>query len=511
MPYKNKDLLQLIPGIDLGSSVAELDTLLETARVETSVFNDLFYDRVDLIPGTKGSGKTALFRIFVEFLHDVLLEQKKVVIAHGIDQYGDSIFHAYKKHFEKLDEDDFVNFWCIYMISLINEQFLKLPRYSKLLKVCDQEIKQFRHVSQEAGIPDIKKQLTFKDVLGWTLAALAKISPKIKYKIPEYPGELELSLFNGLQESKVKPTSEIETNLPRYAERIKKNLEIILNKADLNTWLMIDRLDELFPRRSELERKALRGLLRTMRIFTSDKIRMKVFLRDDILSQVVSGGEGFTALTHITARQADTLRWSEDQILTMVIKRLMANKALRTFLSAETAKLDASLEYRQEIFYKILPTQVFRGTRQSSTMRWIYSHTADGNGVVTPRDVIELLGKSIQNQHDLLISNPSGESSSIISSQAIQYGFSELSKRKRITYLEAEFPHLWQYIEKFIGSKTDYTENALKSLFGKNWNNITKDLLSIGLMYRTKNGEDSIFSIPFVYRIGLELTQGRAE
>jgi hypothetical protein len=67
----------LLAGLNLGSAVAESDELLETARVETSVFDDLLADRVDLIPGAKGSGKTALFRIFVDFLPQTRLPTKK--------------------------------------------------------------------------------------------------------------------------------------------------------------------------------------------------------------------------------------------------------------------------------------------------------------------------------------------------------------------------------------------------------------------------------------------------
>jgi hypothetical protein len=63
----NDDAAHLLAGLNLGSTVAELDNLLEAARVETSVFDDLLADRVDLIPGTKGSGKTALYRMFVDF------------------------------------------------------------------------------------------------------------------------------------------------------------------------------------------------------------------------------------------------------------------------------------------------------------------------------------------------------------------------------------------------------------------------------------------------------------
>ena len=86
MAILKQDATTLLSNFDLGSSVAEVDHLLESARVETSVFDDLLADRVDLIPGTKGSGKTALYRIFVDFLPDLMLQNRRVVIAHGVQQ-----------------------------------------------------------------------------------------------------------------------------------------------------------------------------------------------------------------------------------------------------------------------------------------------------------------------------------------------------------------------------------------------------------------------------------------
>ncbi len=62
MAHKNETLTKLLRSLNVGSSVAESDTVLESARIETSAFTDLLNDRVDLIPGTKGSGKTAVLQ-----------------------------------------------------------------------------------------------------------------------------------------------------------------------------------------------------------------------------------------------------------------------------------------------------------------------------------------------------------------------------------------------------------------------------------------------------------------
>lgn len=382
MNHGNAQLGSILAGLDLGSSVAESDKLLETARVETSAFADLFNDRVDLVPGTKGSGKSALFRIFVDFLPDLLIRQRKVVVAHGIDSPGDPVFHAFNKEFSQLTEQQFVSFWCIYLVSLAHEQFIKGPRYGDLLKAAKEEVQAFRRACERAQIPEIQAKKTLRDILQWALHVLAKWSPKVKYKLPDNAGEIEVDLFG----TKSKPTDhppniDEDDALPAYINEIKQALEAVLRKSDLSLWLMIDRLDEIFPRRSTLERTALRGLLRAMRFFTSEAIRVKIFFRDDMLDQVIRGGDGFTALTHVTVRQADTLRWTQDQILSMVVKRIFSNDSIREYLKIDRQRLDASAEYRSATQGYCRAT----ATRITSVVRPLPIPQASLVGIVAPK------------------------------------------------------------------------------------------------------------------------------
>jgi hypothetical protein len=509
--HKNRVVADLLQRLDLGSSVAESDTLLEIARVETSAFTDLFQDRIDLVPGTKGSGKSALFRMFVEFLPQFLLSQRKVVVAHGVQAPGDPVFHAFSDKFETLDEDDFSSFWCIYLISLAHEQFIKNEFYERHLHNATSEIQTFRRACVNAGIPEIKAKKSLRDILGWSLRVLKSWKPKLTYTFPEDAGALELDLFGKpIEDSSAQGSASAEDALPRYVNDIQTSLDALLKKADLSLWLMVDRLDEIFPRRSEIEKRALRGLLRSMRFFATGNIRVKVFLRDDMLDHVVRGEDGFTALTHVTVRQADTLRWTNEQILAMVVKRIFANPSIAEYLTVDITRLDASADYRRESFKKVFPPTVFRGPKQSATLDWICNRCADGRGVVTPRDVLDLLIRAKQRQQDLCSADPDGETDLIIGSVAIQYGFDELSKRKRQTYLEAEFPHLWQHMKRFIGGKTDYNEGALRTLLGSAWESIADDLAAIGFFSKRRGSQGQHYSIPFLYRHGLNLTQGKA-
>jgi len=196
--------------------------------------------------------------------------------------------------------------------------------------------------------------------------------------------------------------------MPAHADKIVVALEQILTNADLYLWLMVDRLDELFARRSETETRALRGLLRTLGLFRSNRIRIKVFLRDDILEQIVAG-RGFTALTHVTARRSDILRWSEEQILKMVVQRIFVNREFARYFAVDLRLLRSSMEYQRQKFYEVFVNSVYRPPNQSSTLRWIYNHTKDGRAVVTPRDVISLLTRAIQWQRDELRRDLRGE------------------------------------------------------------------------------------------------------
>jgi ABC-type amino acid transport substrate-binding protein len=52
---------QILTKLDLGNSVAEYDTSLEKYFVETETFRALVTNRVDIVAGDKGTGKTAVY------------------------------------------------------------------------------------------------------------------------------------------------------------------------------------------------------------------------------------------------------------------------------------------------------------------------------------------------------------------------------------------------------------------------------------------------------------------
>jgi hypothetical protein len=179
---QKREAAALLRTLDLGSGVAETDDLLESARIETSEFEDLLHDRVDLVPGTKGSGKTALYRMFVDFLPDYLLKQRRVVIAHGVQHRQDAVFLAYRDDFDKLTEADFIDFWSVYLMSLAFEQFIRSTKYDPFLKDCDRLIAIFRQKYRAARIPEFESRKSLLEIIGWALAVVKSFNPKVTWK-----------------------------------------------------------------------------------------------------------------------------------------------------------------------------------------------------------------------------------------------------------------------------------------------------------------------------------------
>ncbi|MDE2142456.1 MAG: hypothetical protein KGL74_10910 [Elusimicrobia bacterium] len=101
------------------------------------------------------------------------------------------------------------------------------------------------------------------------------------------------------------------------------------------------------------------------------------------------------------------------------------------------------------------------------------------------------------------------QSENIIGSASIRYGLEQLSKKKCVTYLQAEFPHFWPNIKKFVKGKTEYSPESIRRLLGKSSDKIISDLIDIGFLSESRSRKGVSYKIPFVYRDGLELSQGK--
>jgi hypothetical protein len=190
----------------------------------------------------------------------------------------------------------------------------------------------------------------------------------------------------------------------------------------------------------------------------------------------------------------------------LIVNRVYASSVLRNYFDVDSERLKKSQQYRSQALNKIFPEKIRRGTNQSQTLDWIYKHCEDANGVVTPRDVIDLITFAKRSQQDAFHSNPT-EMSLLLSPPSILYGHRQMSEKKKETYLKAEFDHFWKDIEKFENKKAEHDEQSMQQILGEGWKNIAKDLRSIGFL--KFNSRSNTYTIPFLYRHCLRIRQGK--
>ena len=118
------DFKSLLRDLDLGNSVAEFDEALDRYFVETEAFRALTLDRADVIAGEKGTGKTALYRVFSR-RYTSIHEMKEVEVVPGFNPAGNPVFQRLA-HMSPLTEGQYVTVWKAYFLSLIGNWLLEL-------------------------------------------------------------------------------------------------------------------------------------------------------------------------------------------------------------------------------------------------------------------------------------------------------------------------------------------------------------------------------------------------
>ncbi len=492
------DCLGLLESLDIGAPVAEDDNLLFESRVETAVFSELLRDNIDIVRGTKGSGKSALYRLFADFLASHLLEGRKTLILQAVEMKGDPIFLKFREHFAQLDEIAFEDFWRIYFVSLVTSRFLGEPQVQSQLGKARAEVTRFKALAKEKGFPVQEARFSIPALVGWVLSKVPRVKRiEAGMRVDSTP-QVAVE-FEG-------PPPK-ETRVPVFVGELHEALIAVLAKADLRLWIMLDRLDEAFPRRSQAERTALRALLRSTQAFKTSRLRLKIFLRDDIFDSVTDTAGGYVALTHVMSRCSKVLSWNRQQVLQLITNRVFpeGSRMARYFQVAHD-RLRSDEAYRSQCFYKVFPERMRAGSRQSSTLDWLYKHCEDANGVVTPRDLIDLINAARGHQLELLRAN-STAMPCVLSPAAVLFGHQEMSNKKKTNFLKAEFDHFWRCLEKFQNQKAEHDDGSLRRLLGEDYGAL-KDLMAIGFLKH--NPRAGTYTIPFLYRPGLGIRQGKS-
>jgi len=498
-----RPLYDQLQQIDLGNGVAEHDNLLWQCMVETQHFGDLLYDRIDLVLGSKGAGKSSLFRIFGELLQEDLLKKWKTIVVTGVETKGEPIFKSYAENFQKFSELQFESFWKAYLLSLVYNKIFHEERITEIFTPHDVELKTFKKLYENLGLIDVGRISSptklLKFICALTIAATEGVKAvwDVERNQVIFGLNLREKLAEGYEEIATPNLSKMDTVLCMDA------LSQLAQKSGYKVWMILDHLDVVFKRRSPEETRALRALLKVLYAFTSDHVRLKIFLRDDILDAISSDTEEpLAAVSHITARSGPNLKWTSDSLCVLIMKRLAADSWLSNEYSLDPSRLD-DVDYARDNFQRIFALKYV--TQQA--FDWIFSLLADGRGVVTPRDLIDLLKKALHIQSLWLQKHP--DKREFMTITAIQEAHKELSKNRKETVLQTEFSHLMHWIRKLERNKERYAKDELPPIFGADADKAISTLQAIGVIQF--DHKKSCYRVAKLYGAGLEVYATRTK
>ena len=275
-----------------------------------------------------------------------------------------------------------------------------------------------------------------------------------------------------------------------------------LAELGLGVWVVLDRLDEAFQGFPEVERPALRALLRTyLDMLEFDYVKLKLFVRKDLFRKVVHGG--FVNLTHVNAKRLDIV-WDEEDLKALLCNRIRRDEDFMLAFGDQPRTDD-------EIFSLLFPSQVDAGPRKPTTWAWMMSRIRDGNGTRPPRNLVDLAKKAQESQQRAEERSPRefASGTTIIDSDAIRKALQRLSEDRVNDTLLAEAAELAPLVERFRDGKAEHNAATLAALLGVPVADVratAKPLLEMGFLEEI--GES--YKIPMLYRDGLNITQGKA-
>lgn len=493
--------IELLRQANFGQRIAEEEfDELAGYFVETDQWRQILSGRVDVVYGTKGSGKSALYSLLRA--NDQLLRDQGVMLATGEKPRGSPVFKNLVGD-PPASEIEFVALWKLYIAGIVaqvlhdhgvqNEFATELHAHLRRAGLWEEGSSLASLLSDAL---DYVKRLLRPEAVEGTL----HIDP-----VSGNPSGVTGKVI--LAEPTAQQRGSGLISVDRLLEVANQALE-----GNFKVWILLDRLDVAFSDHVDLEKNALRALFRAyLDGFDLANIRLKIFLRTDIWSRITE--EGFREASHVTRHL--TIRWSDDALLNLVVRRILHNDSICAHLKVNKDEVLASAAEQREVFYRIFPLQVDVGPNKPSTFDWMLSRTRDGAGNNVPRELIHLLNELRGVQiRKLELGEVAPDADLLFARSSFKEALPEVSKVRLEQTLLAEYPAWRDLIERLRQAKTEQTLESLASIWHVDLSDARQNaekLREIGLFELRGTSENPRYWVPFLYRDSLELVQGLAE
>lgn len=162
------------------------------------------------------------------------------------------------------------------------------------------------------------------------------------------------------------------------------------------------------------------------------------------------------------------------------------------------------------LFSKVFPNQVDQGDRKPTTWKWMLSRIQDGNGLRSPRNLIDSVNqaKEAQIRKEERETKRKERPGPLLEPEALKDALASLSEMRVNDTLFAESGDVARYIKRFKRGKAEHNRSSIGQLVrkkGPELDGIINSLKDVGFVQEV----GASLKIPMLYRSGLEITQGR--
>ncbi len=436
----------------------------------TGDFSKFLQDRTWLVRGAKGTGKTLLFRLFVERSADARsfaqsytnLTNVEFIPGHGQTKLRNTLLTStdLASYEQQAGEGSWTLFWLNYMLlQLISSE----PKLQTLPGIDPQLVQM-----------GLEGKPQHANIVAWLVH---------QAKVPQYAPQANDELFS----------------IDHWLQEQKRKI-----------WLLYDELDVGFGQDYGRRRRALEALLGWWVENGSalSSIVPKILLREDIWNSL-----NFTNKAYFSTRYVQ-LRWEEGDLWRLVLRQALSQSpTLATLVhqqyGVDKEQLDNSEERQlRRSLYVLWGERMGRGNK-AYTYNWVRNRISDSKNNRFPRSLIQLLQQAIAIEKRTSERNPYD---AIIRPRALIEALPFVSEQ-RVAEVRNEYPEFADLLDKLSGERSPIALDRLTRIWNKSVNELTPllgEMIEAGILQEYLRSLDSDvprYSVAELYLYGLGMTR----
>ena len=292
---------------------------------------------------------------------------------------------------------------------------------------------------------------------------------------------------------------------------VKDAINIIIHEEAKNKsqkiWFLYDDLDEDFPEAGEVRQSALSGLFQLVQSCDANRlteIRFKIFLREDIWNRLI-----FDNKSHFTGRDI-ILQWTRVDFLRLALRQSIQSPDFKNlvdrFSPIAVESIDQTNEDEIDKALELLwGSRRRRGDKAEYVSRWVYERLTDSSGTTFPRSLSILLTgakeQELSYQGKSSIQTPTDR---LLRSKSLEIGLKKASE-KRCDEIKEEYPHLTKFFDSLKRKSALLPKEELHSIWQESAQDIadfeefTSFLTEIGIIEWRERDKRYKFADIYVY------------